>query len=239
MGPALSAPLNVTPATAVCVNGVNADMLSELEKTPTMYFFDSVAAPSRIQLPLPEVTTPLPTANENDSAAGRIPTVAVRVLLATVTTTSANRVGLQTASGTVICKSVSVAAVTDASSPSTVTVFSEIVPENPEPVMVPVAPSVQVTPMGSMTIPPSSTVITVLELVEPLVAVMVSIPSLIAVTSPASVTRTTAVSDDAHVIEGFEISDPPESLIATAMDIVSPSTVNLCEVGVISRVEAT
>ena len=69
--------------------------------------------------------------------------------LATVTTRSTTRDGLQADVGTVICNSVIPADVIDAVSPSTVTVLLDAVALKPVPVIVPAAPSVQVTVIAS------------------------------------------------------------------------------------------
>ena len=63
-------------------------------------------------------------------------------------------------------------------------------------------------------------------LAEPLVAVIVAVPSATEVTSPADVTVATAVFVDDHVTGALEITDPPASFTVTASVAVSANEVN-------------
>ena len=62
-------------------------------------------------------------------------------------------------------------------------------------------------------------------LTDPDVAVMVAVPSVTAVTSPAAETVATEVSDVSHVTVGLEITVPPASL--TVATRVAPSPIEL------------
>ena len=62
-------------------------------------------------------------------------------------------------------------------------------------------------------------------LTDPDVAVMVAVPSVTAVTSPADETVATEVSDVSHVTVGLEITVPPASL--TVATRVAPSPIEL------------
>ena len=74
-------------------------------------------------------------------------------------------------------------------------------------------------------------------LTDPDVAVMVAVPSVTAVTSPADETDATEVSDVAHAMVGFEMMFPAPSLTVVTRVVVSPADVKLRLVGA-SMIEA-
>ena len=75
------------------------------------------------------------------------------------------------------------------------------------------------------------TVAVAVALTDPDVAVMVAVPSMTAVTSPAAETVATEASDVAHVTVGFEITVPPASLTVATRVAVSLADVKLTLVG--------
>jgi hypothetical protein len=163
----------------------------------------------------------------------------VALSLATVTTRSTTRDGLQAAVGTVICSSVVLADVIDAVSPSTVTVLLDAVALKPEPVIVAAAPSVQVAVIASRVGPPSLTVISAVPLAEPEVAVTVAVPLPTEVTRPADETVATVVSEDAHVTVAPDISVPAASFTVTLNVTVSSMLVKVFVLGDTVTVDAT
>ena len=159
--------------------------------------------------------------------------------LATVTTRSTTREGLQAAVGTVICSSVVLADVIDAVSPSTVTVLLDAVALKPEPVIVAAAPSVQVPVIASTAGPAQLTVISAVPLAESEVAVIVVVPLPTEVTRPADETVATVVSEDAHVTVAPDISVPASSFTVTLNVTVSPMVVKVFVLGDTVTVDAT
>ena len=75
------------------------------------------------------------------------------------------------------------------------------------------------------------TVISAVALAEPEVAVIVSVPLVTAVTSPADETVAIVVSDDAHVTVAPEITDPDASFTVAVKVAVSASEAKLKLVG--------
>jgi hypothetical protein len=115
----------------------------------------------------------------------------------------------------VIWSSVILADVIDAVSPSTVIVLLDAVALKPVPVIVAAAPSVQLTVIASRVGAAARlTVTSAVALAEPEVAVIVSVPLLTAVTSPADETVAMVVSDDAHVTVAPDMAVPPASSVA-------------------------
>jgi hypothetical protein len=83
------------------------------------------------------------------------------------------------------------------------------------------------------------TVISAVALADPEVAVIVSVPLVTAVTSPADDTVATVVSDEDHVTVAPEMAVPPASFTVGVIVIVSPKVVNVCVLGDSSTVDAT
>ena len=75
------------------------------------------------------------------------------------------------------------------------------------------------------------TVAVAVALADPDVAVIVVVPSVTAVTNPATETVTTEALAVAHVTVGFEITVPPASLTVATRVAVSPADVKLTLVG--------
>ena len=159
--------------------------------------------------------------------------------LATVTTRSTTREGLQADVGTVICSSVVLADVIDAVSPSTVTVLLCGFALKPEPVIVAAAPSVQVAVIVATFGPTELTVISAVPLVESEVAVIVAVPLPTEVTRPADETVATVVSEDAHVTVAPDISVPAASFTVTLNVTVSSMLVKVFVLGDTVTVDAT
>jgi hypothetical protein len=76
-------------------------------------------------------------------------------------------------------------------------------------------------------------------LAEPLVAVIVAVPSATAVTRPADETVATTVFVDDHVTVAPDITVPPASCTVATSDAVSPIDKKATELGDRTNVDAT